>query len=134
MESCCSASKSSRSTWIPVENGRPVTGHFTTTTPMATVRKDPPQRDSVPLWLLRRFRAGDRSLRLRQGTDGMRLEIAAPDAAGIKGTDSGDCRVYGGEGALAWTNTRRYAAHTSLIGNYRHVVRGHTQAYLHLCA
>ena len=136
MESCCNAPKSSRSTWIPVENGRPVTGHFTTTTPMATVRKDPPQRDSVPLWPLRRqrFEPGERSLRPRQDTDGMRLEIAAPDAAGIKGTGSGDCRVYGRDGALAWTNTRRYAAHTSLIRNYRHVVRGHTQAYLHLCA
>jgi hypothetical protein len=71
MESCCNASKSSRSTWIPVENGRPVTGHFTTTTPMATVRKDPPQRDSVPLWLLRRFRAGrpEPSAPARHGRD-----------------------------------------------------------------
>ena len=62
------------------------------------------------------------------------MKIAAPDAAGTKGTGSGDRRVYGRDGALAWTNTRRYAARTSLIGNYRHVVRGHTQAYLHLCA
>jgi len=37
MEPCCTASKSSRSTWIPVENGRPVTGR-----PWLTVRTDPP--------------------------------------------------------------------------------------------
>ena len=48
--------------------------------------------------------------------------LTRPGAAGIKGTGSGDCRVYGRDGALAWTSTRRYAAHTSLIGNYRHVV------------
>jgi hypothetical protein len=35
MESCCNASKSWRSTRTPVENGRPVIGHFTVSTPMA---------------------------------------------------------------------------------------------------
>ena len=50
MESCCNASKSSHSAWIPVENGRPVAGHFTTTTPMAlpSVRIHP-NATSVPL-------------------------------------------------------------------------------------
>jgi hypothetical protein len=48
-----------------------------------------------------RFEPGERSLRPRQDTDGMRLEIAAPDAAGIKGTGSGDCRVYGRDGAIS---------------------------------
>ena len=54
MESCCNASKSSRSAWIPVENGRPVAGHFTTTTPMTlpSVRIHP-NATSVPLWSLR---------------------------------------------------------------------------------
>ena len=66
MESCCNASKSSRSAWIPVENGRPVAGHFTTTTPMTlpSVRIHP-NATSVPLLPLGRqhFEPRERGVR-----------------------------------------------------------------------
>ena len=46
MESCCNASKSSRSAWIPVERWPPCSRTFYNNYAHGfTVRKDPPQRD-----------------------------------------------------------------------------------------
>ena len=55
MESCCNASKSSRSIWSPVENGRPVAGHFTENYAhgLPSVRTHP-NATIVPLWPLNR--------------------------------------------------------------------------------